>query len=301
MSAVDSHPWVARRRLAVKLRRLRQSAGKTIEAAAAELIVSEAKISRIETSGKGCSERDVRDLCRYYGASDELRTELMHEAAQTKRRGWWHEFGPLDETVAIFVDFERIASAIRVYDSSLIPGLLQTAEFAHAMLPCLRPPGELKPDWVARAVRLRIARQEIIRESEIKLFAIIDEAALRRSIKSRPIMLRQVEHLISEAQRDNVDLQVVPFGAGYHAGLESSFQHLALPTESELLAGVVHIESQYGSFVLDKQLEVSLYVSIFEDISTRIALSPDETIEWLQEFYGQCSAPESEGESVVTA
>lgn len=286
MPTPDATPWVVRRRLATRLRRLRMSANRTIDEAAAELICSVAKISRMETTGRGCSERDVRDLCRFYGATDAVRAELMHAAAMTRLRGWWHEFGPLDEQFERYVDFESTATVIREYDSSLLPGLLQTVDFARALVPSLSPRSDPNPEWVDRVVRLRMERQKRILNRDVELHALIDEAAVRRNIGSRVLMVRQLEHLIQSTQRDNVRIQVVPFEAGHHAGLQGSFHHLTMPVvDEDPFEAVVYVEGQFGSFVLDKEAEVATFLAIFRDISSRVALDEEASIRWLKQLH----------------
>jgi transcriptional regulator with XRE-family HTH domain len=275
------NPTVSRLELAARLRELRQQAGKSLEDAAAELMCSVAKISRMETGGRGVQPRDVRDLCRLYGVSDGARGELNELVANARKGGWWKDFRSLDEQKATFIALEDAAAEIRLFDAYRLPGLLQTAAFTEALIRELRPAGELTEQWIMDTVTVRRLRQKRIESGELRLHAIIDEAALTRPVGTARIMREQIDRLIAESERSNVTLQIIPFARGPHPGMEGSFEHVTFGEHH--LDAMVHIEGLVGNFMLDKADDVSHYRVIFDDLSERYALDSQASATWLQQ------------------
>jgi transcriptional regulator with XRE-family HTH domain len=282
------NPTVSRLELAARLRELRQEAGRTIEDAAAELMCSVAKISRMETGGRGVQPRDVRDLCRLYGVPDVTRHELAHLLSQSKSTGWWQDFRSLDEQTATFIGLEDAATRLRIFDVSRLPGLLQIADYTRALIRDLRPPGELTESWIEDTVAARERRQKRVESGVLQVHAILDEAALSRPIGGADVMCRQIERLIAEAARQNVTLQMIPFDRGPHPGMEGSFQHMSL--SEHRIDDVVYVEGLLGNFLLDKGGEVNHYRMIFDDLSSRFALDTTATGDWLQTRFEGWSA-----------
>jgi len=272
-------PTARRWELAARLRALRIEAGRSIEDAAAELMCSVAKISRMETAGRGVQPRDIRDLCRLYGVSDAVRDQLMQTAADARKPGWWQEFPSLDEASTTYIGLEAAASEIFLFEALRIPGLLQTPEFSTALIPQLRPPGELTQEWIGDTVAARGKRQERVASGDISVHAIIDEAALQRPVGGPAVMIGQVGRLVAEARRPNVTLQVIPISRGPHPGLDGSFQLLNFP--KGLIGDVIFVEGLLGNFLLDKQDVVDHYRTVFQDLAVRFALGVDETLDWL--------------------
>jgi len=279
MAGAGGSPTARRWELAARLRELRVAADVTIEQAASELMCSTAKISRMETAGRGVLPRDVRDLCRLYRVPDDVRQELINLATEARKPGWWQEFRTLDEQRATYVGLESAASECRVVDALRIPGLLQTAAFTAAFLPMLRPEGWLSAQWVDDTAAFRLERQKRITSGDLFLHAIIDEATLRRPVGGPDVMVEQIERLISDAARPNVLLQVIPFERGPNSALDGSFQHLTFPQGT--LGDVVFVEGLLGDFLLDKEADVLRYRGIFDDLATRVALSGEDSIDWL--------------------
>lgn len=291
MPAGSPNPTVSRLELAARLRELRIEAGKSIDDAAAELMCSVAKISRMETGGRGVQPRDVRDLCRLYEVSNDVRDGLIRLASDARKPGWWRrDFRTLDEQTATLIGLESAATDVRIYDAVRVPGLLQTPEFTRAFIPALRPPGELAPEWIADTVAVRQQRQQRVESGDLRLHAIVDEAALSRPVggdDAPTIMRHQVERLIEDAARPNVRIQVVPFEVGPHPGLEVSFQHMALSQIDDH----VYVDGGFmGNFLVDKADEAAHYRTIFDDLSARVALDEQTTVNWLQ---ARLAAPDS--------
>jgi len=282
------NPTARRWELAARLRQLRLDAGRSVDDAARELMCSPAKISRMETAGRGVQPRDVRDLCRLYGTSDAVRDDLMQAVADARKPGWWQDFRTLDDQVQTFLGLEAAAAEVRFLDPQRLPGMLQNADYTAALLPQLRPPGELTDEWMADTVASRGKRYDRVSSGELTLKVILDEAALRRPIGGVTVMLKQIDRLIRDSTLPNVTLQVVPFEVGPYPGLEGSFQHLTFP--SGYLEDVAFVEGLLGTFLLDKQAETDRYLAVFDDISRRFALSASRTKTWLRELRAELEA-----------
>lgn len=290
-SGTGPNPTVGRLELAARLRQLRVDAGKSIDDAAAELMCSVAKISRMETGGRGVQPRDIRDLCRLYGASDDVRAGLTRMAEEARSAGWWQrDFRTLDEQITTFVGLEDAASAIRTFEATRVPGLLQTSEFARALIPEVRPPGWLTSEWIAETVALRERRQKRVESGELRLHAIIDEAALRRPVGGLAVMRRQVARLLDEAARPNVELQIIPFERGPHPGVDGSFLHMTF----ERISDMAYVEGMLGNFILDKGNEVADYKLVFDHLSQHHALDIESTTRWLTDFHRELEVSPAE-------
>ncbi len=276
----EPSPVARRWQLAAQLRKLREDADKTIEDTAAELMCSVAKVSRMETAGRGIQPRDVRDLCRFYGVPEAVRDELVQFAIEAQRPGWWHDFRTIDEQVATYIGLETAAQSARGADALRLPSLLQTPEFTAALLDGIRYPPEKTNTWIEETLQARGKRQERVKSGELQLHVIIDEAALRRPIGGRDVMVAQVERLLADGTLPNVTIQVIPFDSGPHPGLEGSFQHLRFPAGQ--LNDIVFVEGMLGNSILDKSAVVDQYFMVFEYLSKECALPPANALEWLE-------------------
>lgn len=281
MPSAGSNPTVRRWELAARLRQLRIDAGRSIEEAAGELMCSVAKISRLETGGRGVQPRDVRDLCRFYGVSDQVRDELIQAAQEARKPGWWQDFRTLEEQVATLIGLEDAAAEVFMVDALRMPGLFQTEEYSRALIPQLRPNGELTQRWLDETVESRRRRQERVVSGGLHFHSVMDEAVLRRPVGNAGVMRRQIERLSTEARRENVTLQIIPFARGPHPGLEGSFQLFTFPEGR--LSDVVFLEGLGGQFFVDKVNDVEHYHRVFHDVADRFALAPDDTLSWLKE------------------
>lgn len=281
MSTSSSSPTARRRELAARLRDLRLAAGRTVEEVAVELMCSPAKISRLETADRGIQARDVRDLCRFYGVSESEHVELLQLAAEARKPGWWQDFRSLDEQVATFVGLETAAVDSSQFAGLLLPGLLQTDEYAQALVTHVRPPGRLGQAEIDEIVAVRGRRRLRLTDGTLKFRCIIDQAAFVRPVGSNYVMERELDHLVMLAERANIVVQVVPFEAGPYPGLEGSFQHLGFQHPS--LADVVFVEGLLGNFLLDKSSEIQRYLEVYDFISASVALDADASLHWLRE------------------
>jgi hypothetical protein len=275
-------PTVLRMLLGAHLRRLREAQGVTREDAGWEIRSSESKISRMELGRVGFKERDVADLLTLYGLDDdEERTRLLALARDANNPGWWHRFGDvLPNWFQSYLGLEAAAALIRTYEVQFVPGLLQTKEYARAVV--LLGHGRAKADEIDRRVELRMARQQVLtRPDAPKLWVVVDEAALRRPIGGIDIMRSQVDALLEANTLPNVRLQVIPFNAGGHAAAGGAFTILRFPDQD--LPDVVYIEQLTSALYLDKRDDVDLYAEAMERLCVE-ARPPTDTSKVLEEI-----------------
>jgi transcriptional regulator with XRE-family HTH domain len=270
--AANVNPTVRRRRLGSELRKLREAKGLTAEEVAARLLVSQSKISRLENGRRSISQRDVRDLCGVYDVQDERVVEsLMTMAKESRQRGWWHAFG--DIPYSVYIGLEAEAASIRNYESLLIPGLLQTREYAEASVGGIAP--ENTPEEVLKRVEVRMRRQDRINEEEpVRFWTVIDEAALHRVVGNTQVMREQLEFLIELSTRPHVTVQVIPYSMGAHPGMTGAFSILEFPEATD--SDVVYLEGVTSDLYLEKEPDVRRYTEMYEHLRAG-ALSPDQT------------------------
>jgi hypothetical protein len=251
--------------LGAQLRRLREGRGISREDAGWEIRASGSKISRMELGRVSFKERDVADLLSMYGvAAAQERDALLGLARQANNPGWWHHFGDiLPNWFQSYLGLEAAASLIRTYEIQFVPGLLQTPEYARAVI-LLGHSGAVAAE-IDRRVELRNQRQSILnRPHPPQLWAVIDEAVLRRPIGGVEVMRKQIEALIDASRLSNVRLQIIPFNAGGHAAAGGPFAILRFP-EAEL-PDVVYVEQLTSAIYLDKRDDVDHYAIAMERV-----------------------------------
>jgi transcriptional regulator with XRE-family HTH domain len=263
-------PTVLRILLGTHLRRLRESRGITAQAAAKAIRGSESKISRIELGRNAIREIDVLDLLTHYGVGPVEREQLLNLAEQANRPGWWHRYNDiLPDWFQSYVGMEEAAISIRVYEPQLVPGLLQTPQYTAAVLAlCDVPVGEAE-----RHVILRKERQRRFAEGRLKLWAIVEETALRRPIGSREILCDQLRYLLSLSSKPNLTLQIIPNGTGGHA-VPSGFTILRF-NEADL-PDVTYLEHLTSALYFDKRSDVDRYLLNMERLSI-VSAQPGQT------------------------
>jgi Domain of unknown function (DUF5753)/Helix-turn-helix domain len=252
-----------------QLRRLRVQKGLSREQAGARIRASEWKIHRLENGQVGFKERDVVDLLSLYGVTDPGEVAAVLDLArETNDTGWWHHYGDLlPQWFRAYVDLEQAATLIRAYEGQFVPGLLQTEDYARAVMG-----GALDdaPEDIERRVELRVARQALIaRAGPPRLWAVVDEAALWRPVGGPRVMRAQLERLIESAQLSSVVLQILPFSAGAHPAMVGAFSILRFADEE--LPDVVYLEHLTNAMYLDKRDDVLRYLHVMESISVRAA------------------------------
>ena len=273
-------PTVQRMLVGAKLRRLRTDLGLTREQAADHIRASAWKIHRLENGQVGFKERDLRDLLDLYQEHDPQEiADTLAMAREANHPGWWQHYGDvLPAWFRAYVDLESAAGLIRTYEGQFIPGLLQTDDYIRAVVQGAHLDDQ--DEEVGRRVRLRMARQAVlIREQPPRLWAVVDEAALRRPVGGREVMRGQLERLIDASKLANVTLQVLPFGSGAHPAMAGSFSILRFGDQE--LPDVVYLEHLTGASYLDKRDEVERYLDIMELLCLQ-AEPPARTVELLQ-------------------
>lgn len=265
-------PTVRRRRLAAELRRLRDQARLTIDDVAEKLNCSASKISRIETGHVGVNPKDARELLRLYGLPDDQVEALVRLARQARLKGWWHAYQEV--FTGAFVGLEAEASSLRAYQALLVPGLLQTEDYMRAVIRAARP--DATAAQVDIRVRARLARQRLLTEADPpQYWTVIDEAVLCRSVGGPRVMLEQLRWLADRATLPNVTIQVLPFSAGAHAGMEGPFLILGFPEQAD--PDVVYVDHTTAGIYLEDPAEILRYTLVFDHLRAA-ALGPDDSL-----------------------
>jgi Domain of unknown function (DUF5753)/Helix-turn-helix domain len=281
-------PTALRILLGAHLRRLREAQGVSREDAGWEIRASESKISRMELGRVSFKERDIADLLTLYGVDDqEERERLLALARQANTPGWWHRYGDvLPSWFQSYLGLEASAALIRTYEVQFVPGLLQTEDYARAVV--LLGHGRARTEEIDRRVALRMQRQEILdRADAAQLWAVVDEAVLRRPIGNPKVMRAQVEALLEATSRPNVRLQVIPFRAGGHSAAGGAFSILRFPDQE--LPDVVYIEQLTSALYLDKRDDVDHYLAAMERLCVE-ADPPERTPDTLRSMLREAEA-----------
>jgi transcriptional regulator with XRE-family HTH domain len=266
-------PTVRRRELGTLLRSLRVQQGLTVEQVAARLLCSPSKVSRMETGQRGATARDIRDLCDLYGvASPDERARMTKLAAEGKQQGWWQSY-ELDY-FATFVGLEEAATTIKMYQSTTIPGLLQTPDYVRAMSGVLVP--EVSAERTEELVEVKRRRQRRLSgESPLPLSVVLDEAVLHRAVGGPAAMAVQLDRLVEATKIYKVTVQVIPYSAGAHAAMDSTFTIMEF---TEAVPSVVYVEGLVGWIYIERPQDVVRYENVFDRLRDS-ALSPKDSIE----------------------
>jgi transcriptional regulator with XRE-family HTH domain len=270
MATETTGSTVPRRQLGRYLRELRNRQKITVKTAAEALEWSETKIWRVETGQTSLRSLDVEQMCRIYAAPPDLTEALMGLAKETKAKGWWHAYGDvIPENFDLYLGLEEAAQQLAWYEPELVPGLLQTRDYARALIG-----GDwlIDADEIDRRVQLRIERQALIRRptAPLALRVVLNESILRRPVGGRDVMAAQLDVLAGAADLPNVKLRVVPFSVGLHHGLMSGpFELLRFPLNGDgqdSEPATVYVDGYTGDLYLDKPAEVERYSDAFESI-----------------------------------
>ncbi|MEV0262928.1 helix-turn-helix transcriptional regulator [Streptomyces sp. NPDC050617] len=270
---------VPRRQLGRYLSELREQAGLTVKLAAKELERSTATLWRIESGRTSIRSHEVEVMCRVYGAPSDLTEALKAIAKETKARGWWHAYGDvIPEGFDLFIGLEEAASHLDVYESTLIPGLLQAEEYARRIIEAGHP--DKDPAEVERRVQLRLKRRtaltRVINPPQVSV--VLYEAVLKCPVGGNRVMARQLRHLATLSELPTVTVKVVPFAAGLHEGVMSGqFTVLRFPTSGNgkpTEPPTVFADGYTGDLYLDRPTEVDQYDMAFREISSK-ALSEE--------------------------
>lgn len=275
--ASSVNPTVRRRRLGQELRKLRELKGMTAEQVADRLLVSQSKISRLENGRRSISQRDVRDLCGVYEVEDHRVVDsLMQMAKDSRQQGWWHSFG--DIPYSVYIGLETDAASLRAYDPQVVPGLLQTRPYAEALIQGAIP--EISPADAEKRVQVRMRRQDRVSspENPLRLWTVMDAAALHRAVGTPEVMKEQLEHLVRMSELPHVTVQVIPFEMGAHPGLNGQYAILEFPDATD--SSVVYIEGVTSDLYLEKSNDVQKYSVMYEHLRAQ-ALNPEQSREFI--------------------
>ncbi|WP_424893143.1 helix-turn-helix domain-containing protein [Streptomyces sp. XH2] len=260
-------PTVRRRMLGAELRALREESGHTADEMARRLGWHQTKVSRIENGRSGLRVRELEALLDLYGVTDpEARESLLGLARESKARMWWTPYSDvITQRYASYIALETEASAKRTFETTLVPGLLQTPDYTRAAINALAP--ETKPDAVDALVSVRLARQgaTLRRADPLSLSAIVDEAVLRRTTGGSHVMIKQLHHLLEASEEPNITLQVLPFASGGHLGMLGAFAILHFPIRSDL--DMVYTESYVSSMQFERRSDFATYSRMFDTLS----------------------------------
>jgi transcriptional regulator with XRE-family HTH domain len=270
-------PTVRRRRLGTELRKLRESNGYKLEEVAAQLGVAPSTLSRIETGKAPTKSAYLGQMLEMYGVVDQAQRQVLVDMAREgHRKGWWAAYDDvLPSGFDIYVGLEAETAAIRGYEISVVHGLLQTPQYARAVLTEMFPRHTV--EQIDRLVDLRIQRQQRFDDDPpLELWAILDEAVIRRPVGGQAVMRGQLEHLLKMTARPGLTLQILPFSCGAHAGHGGPFSILEFPNRSD--SEVAYVESVAGYIYLEKDREVRLRVEAFDRLRAA-ALAPGASLE----------------------
>lgn len=275
-------PAVRRRKLGAELRALRTGAGLTSGEAARLVGWHQSKVSRVETGASGVKPTDVRLLLDAYDVRDAQLRELLLVLAGSEdvgdRHRWWHAYrGVLPPTYRDFISLESQASGMRTLETSVVPGLLQTPEYARAVTRAAVD--ALDEDRLDALVEVRLARQHVLRsQPPLELSAVLDEAVLRREVGGPGVMARQLERLTEAARLPQVRLQVLPFAAGAHIGITGPFVIFSFRSTSDL--DVVVLDQLTSSLYLERKEDLQAYTEAFNSLQIH-ALSPEDSLDYI--------------------
>jgi hypothetical protein len=267
-------PTVLKILLGAQLRRLRETAGVTRDDAGYHIRASGSKISRLELGRVSFKERDVSDLLDLYHVAGEQKDQLVQLTREANATPWWQKYREVvPDWFQVYVGLEEAATLIRVYEVQFVPGLLQTEEYARAVV-MQGSPG-LSPEEVDNRVNVRLGRQRLFgKENAPRLWAIVDEAALRRPMGGRDVLAGQVKRLMEAVSEPNITLQVMPFKYGGHGAEGGAFTIMRFPEAD--LPDMVYMEYLTGAHYIDKPEEVEVYAAVMERLSVA-GTSPEKT------------------------
>jgi transcriptional regulator with XRE-family HTH domain len=267
--------------LGAQLRRLREAAGISPEKAGYEIRASRSKISRMETGRVGLKLRDIEDLLTLYDVLDKKqRAKVIALASRSREPEWWTQYNDiLPDWFETYLGLESAATAIRSFETQFVPGLFQTEDYARAVT---RLGHQTAPEpEIERRVRLRLARQDLLsRARRPRIWAIMDEAVLRRPQGGARVMRAQLARLAEAARLPGVTLQVVPFSRGGHAAASGSFSILRF--EERDLPDVVYVEQLTSALYLDQRADVEHYLEVVNQLSGE-ALTPADTALFIEQ------------------
>ncbi len=275
MTEQTSSATARRMMLGARLRRLREERGISRADAGYTIRASESKMSRLELGKVSFKERDVADLLVFYGVTDPAdREAVLTLVREANRPGWWRSYEDvLPDWFQDYIGLEQAALRIRTYETHFVPGLMQTDDYSRAVI-CSALPTPTRED-VDRAVALRSTRKQLLsRDNAPQIWAVVEEAALRRPVGAEHVRRAQLEHLVKLGEQPHITIQVLPITRHVHAAAGGAFTMLRFG-ESEL-PDIVYVEYLLSALYLDRRDHVSRYAEVMDRLCVE-SLTPTET------------------------
>jgi len=274
----EANPTVRQRELAMRLRELRGGLGLTVEEVAGRLLCSATKISRIETGARRASLRDVRDLCQLYGVGAQDTARLMGLARQAREHGWWTQYDDLN--LDSYFGLEQEATALTHFSMYFVHGLLQTEDYARAIIKAVNP--KINPKVLDDRVEARLRRQQALeQENRPRLRSLLDEGVLRRQVGSPAVMSAQLSKILQVVSEEKATVQVIPFSSGAHASVDGDFTYLEFADSS--LPDLVFVEGLLSHLYQEKPAALARYREALEYLRDA-ALSPRDSLSLIAEI-----------------
>jgi transcriptional regulator with XRE-family HTH domain len=275
----EQNPTLRGRRLAAELQRRREATGMSREEVARQLEWSTSTLFRIETGRNRPQPGNVRMLLELYGVTGPERDGLIQLTREARQPGWWHSFRDvLPNPYEVYIGLEAGAASIRNFEPIVVPGLLQTPDYARETF--RNGPIELDPEEVERLLEVRLARQQILtRDDRPRLWAVIDEAVIHRAVGGSEVMRGQLRHLADATRQGKTTVQVVPYRAGAHAGTTGPFVILDYAEATD--PAVVYVETLAGDIYLEERSDVDRYTLAFDRL-VAAALHPDDSVQLIE-------------------
>lgn len=269
------NPNIRTRRLGRELRDVRRAAGLTAQDVAAAIACSASRISRIESGEIRVRPGDVHELLDVYQPGEDVRGALLAMARDVRHEDWWDRYNDvLSRRHLTFVAMEAEAASMRNFELTVIPGLLQSEDYARAVIRIVRE--DSGAEETERRVSVRMARQKVIhREHPLDLCVVVDEAALRRVMGGRVVMRQQLLHLTELADLPNVTIQVIPFARGAHPSLAGSFAILSFPSATD--RQIAYTEARTGDLCIERENEIARLRMVFGQLCAG-ALSHEDSV-----------------------
>lgn len=277
-AVAGTSPTVRQRELGKRLRELRNQHNMTVEEVAENLLCSATKISRLETGARRPNPRDVRDLCRLYGVDKLTTAELMSLARGAREHAWWTQYEDLD--LDPYIGLEQDATAITCFSVYYVPGLLQTADYARAVIKAIAP--KMAPDIHRQRVEARMRRQRLLEEDPPRYHVLLDESVLHRRVAGPAVMAAQLDKVLDAQRRGKAIIQIIPFDIGAYAGADGNFVLLEFDEDSGLTP-IVFIEGLSSNKYLQRDADVDRYRETIEYVRN-LALSPNGSTQRIAEI-----------------
>lgn len=271
-------PTVRLRRLATELRRLRAASGMSREHVEDQTGINEGTLYRVETARARPQRRTLVALLDLYGVDEQVKTELLELSRSADGQGWSRPYTwQLPGEYAAYISFEAEARTVHNYETVFIPGLLQTPEYGRAMIRGVLPTAT--ETEINERIEARAERQKLLDgDDPLTLWAVVDEAAVRRVVGGRQIMAAQLAHVVTMTQRPNITVQVIPYDAGAHAGMPGSFVHMEFRDESD--PELAYVDTQAGDIFLETDEDLRRYRTMFDHLRAS-AISPTRSADLL--------------------